>query len=321
MNTAPFTRRRRRGVAGAPGALFRYVAGDSLAGATFTRASAATYRDVGNVRQSAISGVARDGHYIGGRRHVLLEQQRTNLLLNSTAPATQTVASMVAGTYTLWVEGTGSCALSGGPVGTASAGAPVTFTLGATTSVTFTITGSVTAFQCETGGYVTSLVITTVAAATRATDTLVLPHTAAPGASAWYVDTVPLEPFTGSQPNLIRVGAAGTPPVGALVYDSRWVGAVTMVGSNAAADVNPSGFVIGDRVQGYMRLLASGFMRSGLAVNGGAATEGADSASAVVYPGAWSAASITLAAATSAAIAKVVVYSDPLASLATLAAA
>lgn len=75
----------------------------------------------------------------------------TNYLLNSFVPATQTVANMAAGDYTLHVHGSGSCALSGGPTGTASEGSPVTFTLASTTSVTFTVTGSLDAFQCNDG--------------------------------------------------------------------------------------------------------------------------------------------------------------------------
>ena len=63
--------------------LFRYVAGDSLAAATFARGSTAKYLDVSSVLQSAASGIARDGHYIGGVRHLLLESQRTNLCLRS----------------------------------------------------------------------------------------------------------------------------------------------------------------------------------------------------------------------------------------------
>lgn len=55
--------------------LFRYRAGDDLTalGGAHTRAGAATYFDAQGVRQTAASGVLRDGHYIGGRRHTLVE--------------------------------------------------------------------------------------------------------------------------------------------------------------------------------------------------------------------------------------------------------
>lgn len=63
--------------------LFKYSAGDSLAAATFTRASTAAYVDANGIVQTAGSGVARDGHYIGGVRSLLLEGQRTNVAIKS----------------------------------------------------------------------------------------------------------------------------------------------------------------------------------------------------------------------------------------------
>ena len=80
---------------------------------------------------------------------LLIEGARRNYLHDSASPATQT-RSLDAGTYTLSIEGTGSVVLSGGPVGTASAGSPATFTLASTTGVTFTVSGTVERFQCET---------------------------------------------------------------------------------------------------------------------------------------------------------------------------
>jgi hypothetical protein len=144
-------------------------------GWTFVRATDATYIDYAGVRQTAVSGDLRHdydkatGEYLGW----LIEPARTNSLLNSTSPATQTV-SLAAGTYVLWLEGSGSCALSGGPTGTAIEGTPVNFTLGGVTNVTFTITGTVTAFQCELGEIPTSLITTAGAAVTRNADNLSL---------------------------------------------------------------------------------------------------------------------------------------------------
>jgi hypothetical protein len=97
---------------------------------------------------------------------LISEPNRTNSLLNSGTPATQTV-SLTANTYTLWITGAGSVALSGGPTGTATAGAPVTFTLASTTSVSFAITGTVSFFQCENGSYPTSKIYTWTAARGR----------------------------------------------------------------------------------------------------------------------------------------------------------
>lgn len=65
------------------GALLRYSPGGSLSGATFSRASSATYIDANGVLQTAASGAARDAHYIGGVRHLLLEGQRTNDCLHN----------------------------------------------------------------------------------------------------------------------------------------------------------------------------------------------------------------------------------------------
>lgn len=61
--------------------LFRYRPGD--AGYTHSRGSTATYYDANGVIQTAAINALRDGHYIGGLRHVLLEEQRTNLALRS----------------------------------------------------------------------------------------------------------------------------------------------------------------------------------------------------------------------------------------------
>jgi hypothetical protein len=45
---------------------------------------------------------------------LLIEEPRTNQLLNSTAPATLTTGSLANGTYTLWVNGSGSATMSAG---------------------------------------------------------------------------------------------------------------------------------------------------------------------------------------------------------------
>lgn len=102
---------------------------------------------------------------------LVCEPTRFNELFPSLAPATQT-RSLAAGTYTLWVEGSGSCALSGGPTGTATQGSPVTFTLGGTTSVTFTVTGTLTFSQCEGGTKPTSKILTYTARRPRLADSV-----------------------------------------------------------------------------------------------------------------------------------------------------
>lgn len=104
---------------------------------------------------------------------VLPYEARTNLLLNSNAPATQTTASLGIGTYTLWCNGSGSVLASGGSAtitGAASAtnGSPNTFTVTIAGTVTVTVTGSLNAFQLELGAFGTPFIVTTGATATKA---------------------------------------------------------------------------------------------------------------------------------------------------------
>lgn len=98
---------------------------------------------------------------------------RTNQLLNSTAPATQTTGALAATAQTLWVNGSGSAALSNGTAtgcaGTATNGSPVTFTPTAGTC-TVTVTGSLNAEQLEAGSYGTPLIVTAGAPVTRPND-------------------------------------------------------------------------------------------------------------------------------------------------------
>lgn len=169
------------------GLAFAYAAGDSLAnlGATFTRASTATYIDSNGVLQTAATGVARDGHYIGGVRTLLLEGQRTNSFLNSGTPATHTSPSLVTGSYTLWLVGAGSIAVAAGTAtitgaGTATAATPVTFTVTVAGTVTFTVTGSPTRAQCENGAFASSYIATAGSAVTRSADSLWFPFTLNP---------------------------------------------------------------------------------------------------------------------------------------------
>ena len=104
---------------------------------------------------------------------LLIEEARTNQLLNSTAPVTQTTGALAATAQTLWVNGSGSATLSNGTAtgcaGTATNGTPITFTPTAGTC-TVTVTGSLNAFQLEAGAFGTSLIVTAGATATRAAD-------------------------------------------------------------------------------------------------------------------------------------------------------
>jgi hypothetical protein len=146
------------------------------AGLSFSRASAAGYYDASGNWVTALNNTLRVAHNpaTGLPRGFLCEESRTNYLLNSNSPASQTIA-LAAGTYTLWLEGTGSCACTAGTAvgsgfGTATAGVPDTFTLTTGGSVTFTVSGSVSRFQCENGSFATSFITTSGSATTRAAD-------------------------------------------------------------------------------------------------------------------------------------------------------
>ena len=113
---------------------------------------------------------------------LLIEEARTNQLLNSTAPATQTTGSLANATYQLWVNGAGSATMSAGTAtgcgtGTATQGFPVTFTTtGTAGTCVVTVTGTLYAFQLESVGTEnaqsggTSLIVTTGSTGTRNAD-------------------------------------------------------------------------------------------------------------------------------------------------------
>jgi len=136
----------------------------------FNRASSATFTNqLGQIETAAVDQLRHDydssGKYLG----ILIENQRTNFLLNSATPVTQSV-SLSAGDYTTSVYGSGDCTLSGGATGVATEGSDVVFNLAAPALVTFTVSGSLDRFQCEDGKYSTSFISTAGVSATRAAD-------------------------------------------------------------------------------------------------------------------------------------------------------
>lgn len=148
---------------------------------TFTRASTATSFDISGVRQTTSAGQVRFEYdrNTHAPRGLLIEGQRTNSFLNSAAPATQTITVAV-GSYSLWIEGTGSItAAFGTAVGTlspangiSSSGTPVVITVTTAGTVTATVSGSPTLAQFENGADASSYIPTAGAAATRNSDVL-----------------------------------------------------------------------------------------------------------------------------------------------------
>jgi hypothetical protein len=105
------------------------------------------------------------------KKGILIEEQRTNLFLNSNAPATQSVTVTNTTSYTISAIGTGDIVLSGAGSGTVTEGNPITITT-TTTSLGCTVNGSLDYAQVEQGDFATSFIITGGASATRIADKL-----------------------------------------------------------------------------------------------------------------------------------------------------
>jgi hypothetical protein len=143
---------------------------------TFTRASNATYFDANGVLQTAANDAPRFDHdpATGESRGLLIEEARTNLLLNSATLATQSVTVSDA-TYTLSFYGTGQVVLSGAHSATVTGSGAfptrTTLTFAANAgSLTATVSGTVEYAQLEAKSFATSYITTTGASATRSAD-------------------------------------------------------------------------------------------------------------------------------------------------------
>ena len=185
---------------------------------TFTRASSATYIDASGVIQMAAVNAPRWDYdpVTHALRGVLIEEARTNLLLNSATLNTQSVA-VTAQSYVLSFYGTGTVTKSGAATG-ALVGTGVTQRVSQTFTPTAgalicTVTGSVTNAQLEAGSFVTSLIPTTSAAVTRAADLPVITGGGwfSSAAGSWMAEIITFD-NDGNPRRVIQVNIAGNNP-------------------------------------------------------------------------------------------------------------
>ena len=159
---------------------------------TFTRASSGTYVGSDGAIKTATTNEARFDHNptTGESLGLLVEEARTNLLLNSATLSTQSV-TVAAAANTLSFYGTGTVTLTGvstaGPLVGTGANNRVSLTFTPTVGVLIlTVSGSVTNAQLEAGAFPTSYIPTTSATATRAADVASITGT---NFSSWYNQT------------------------------------------------------------------------------------------------------------------------------------
>ena len=151
---------------------------------TFTRQSAATRINAAGQIESVAAGVPRLGFdpVTLQPRGLLIEGQRTNLVLNSLINASNLATQSVtvrAAAHTLSFYGTGTVTLSGAhsatAVGTGAYPARTTLTFTPTDgTLTLTVTGTVQFAQLEAGGFASSYIPTGASQATRTADTAVV---------------------------------------------------------------------------------------------------------------------------------------------------
>ena len=142
-----------------------------------TPASATRTNSNGIIENVAIDVPRLNYDSVGGCPSLLLEPQRTNLLLNSATVATQTIATTAVAT-TVSFYGTGTINFSGSYVGSlvgTGVNNRVTITFTPTVgSLILTVVGSCTKGQLEVGAYPTTYIPTTSVIVTRNADLITL---------------------------------------------------------------------------------------------------------------------------------------------------
>lgn len=143
---------------------------------TITRSTVGTYFDSAGIMQTAGVDVVRINYdpITKEFKGVLIENEATNILLNSDALVTQSV-TVTNVSYTLSFYGAGTIVLSGAAsatiVGAGDYPVRTTYTFTPTNgSLTLTVTGTVTKAQLELNGQATSWISTNGSPATRAAD-------------------------------------------------------------------------------------------------------------------------------------------------------
>jgi hypothetical protein len=154
--------------------LYSIVPTDGTGDMTFSRTgNTATRVNSSGVIETVNANIPRLDYSDVTCPKLLLEPQRTNVLLNSATLSTQSVTT-TAVSYTLSFYGTGTIVLTGAFVRTltgtgASNRVSTTFTSTAAVLI-LTVTGSVTNAQLEVGSFATSYIPTTTASVTRNID-------------------------------------------------------------------------------------------------------------------------------------------------------